>query len=862
MKYTLKPYQETASQEVLKRLDKSNDARSIGMQAAFSLFAPTGAGKTVIATDVFERLLLPSDDRVPDEKAVIIWFSDNPDLNRQSRHRIEGASSHLASRTVEIDSSFVHEELQQGKIYFLNTQKLSKNSLLTGGRKKRTDDNFELFGAAPDGAQVTIWDTLRNTLNSPDHHVYFVVDEAHRGSGKQNERETILQRLIAGHTPEGASEPVPPMPVVMGISATPGKFKEMVQDMPGDRVALEDVEVPTDDVQESGLLKDIVELQIPGEEGEAFENVFVTQAAGLLAESTRRWAAYHAEQGGDGKRVVPLMVVQMKDLATPEDMHRVIQSLRQGWPELPYDCFAHVFGEHTPIQAGDVLVPYVEPQSVEDREWIRVLFAKTAISTGWDCPRAEVMVSYRPANDRDYITQVIGRMVRSPLARRIPGDDLLNSVLCLLPRFNRDAAEDVVQQINAPDDTVKPPIIPVVKPELLQPVDSDDLWSLFTQLPREIAPKRSDKPISRLLNVGMELESDGLLDGGQVKAERELVAAVNGLLVRYADAVEKAKQDILKVETSRLVFRYSDRELDSEEDLELVADDRVINDAFERATPVFTQALANLWVDDYLLAGIERGDESENLVIEAHLTLAALAKVDGVREALWREADMTAKKWLDSNRAEIAMLPDSREATYTTLREMAEEPSFVYLTKPKNRLVAPGVWNKDKEEIDSFPRYEKHTLQAEDGSAPAKLNDWEAKVVETEMKRQGFEAWYRNPSRPSPDAVTAVYYDETTGRWRSVQPDFVFFLRDNEDNLRASIVDPHGAYLGDALGKLRGLARYAEQYGEQFVRIESVSGANTESLKVLDLKSEAVRAAVAEAVSAEAVYEKHGYDYK
>ena len=862
MKYTLKPYQETASQEVLKRLDKSNDARSIGMQAAFSLFAPTGAGKTVIATDVFERLLLPSDDRVPDEKAVIIWFSDNPDLNRQSRHRIEGASSHLASRTVEIDSSFVHEELEQGKIYFLNTQKLSKGSLLTGGRKKRTDDSFELFGAAPDGAQVTIWDTLRNTLNSPDHHVYFVVDEAHRGSGKQNERETILQRLIAGHTPEGASEPVPPMPVVMGISATPGKFKDMVQGMPGDRVVLEDVEVPTDEVQESGLLKDIVELQIPGEEGEAFENVFVTQAAELLAESTRRWAAYHAEQGGDGKRVVPLMVVQMKDLATPEDMYRVIESLRQGWPELPYDCFAHVFGEHTPIQAGDTVIPYVEPQSVEDREWIRVLFAKTAISTGWDCPRAEVMVSYRPANDRDYITQVIGRMVRSPLARRIPGDDLLNSVLCLLPRFNRDAAEDVVQRINAPDDIVKPPIIPVVKPELLQPVDSDDLWSLFTQLPREIAPKRSDKPISRLLNVGMELESDGLLDGGQVKAERELVAAVNGLLVRYADAVEKAKQDILKVETSRLVFRYSDRELDSEEDLELVADDRVITDAFERATPVFTQALANLWVDDYLLAGIERGEESENLVIEAHLTLAALAKVDGVREALWREADMTAKKWLDSNRAEIAMLPDSREATYTTLREMAEEPSFVYLTKPKNRLVAPGVWNKDKEEIDPFPRYKKHAFQDKDGSAPAKLNNWEVKVVETEMSRHGFEAWYRNPSRPNPDAVTAVYYDEATGRWRSVQPDFVFFLRDGEGNMRASIVDPHGAYLGDALGKLRGLARYAEQYGDRFVRIESVSGANTESLKVLDLKSAAVRAAVAEAVSAEAVYEKHGYDYK
>lgn len=862
MKYTLKPYQETASREVLEHLDEANQVRSIGKQAAFALSAPTGAGKTVIATDVFERLLLPSDDRVPDEKAVIIWFSDNPDLNRQSRHRIEGASSHLASRTVEIDSSFIRTELEQGKIYFLNTQKLSKGSLLTGGRKR--SNNFELFEAAPDTGQVTIWDTLRNTLESPDHNVYFVVDEAHRGSGKQSDRETILHRLIAGHTPDGATASVPPMPVVMGISATPGKFKTMMHNMPGARLVLDDVDVPVDEVQESGLLKDIVELQIPGEEGEAFENVFVTQAAGLLAESTRRWAAYHAEQGGDGKRVVPLMVVQMKDLATPEDMYRVIQSLRQGWPELPYDCFAHVFGEHTPIQAGDVLVPYVEPQSVEDREWIRVLFAKTAISTGWDCPRAEVMVSYRPANDKDFITQVVGRMVRSPLARRIPGDDLLNSVLCLLPRFNRTAAEEVVQGINAPDDdgTIKPSIDPVVEPELLTPVDNDELWSLFTLLPREIAPKRSDKPISRLLNVGVELETDGLLDSGQVKAERELIAAVNGLLVRYADEVEKAKEHILKVETTRLVYRYSDRELDDENVLELVADDRVITEAFERASPVYTRALANLWVNDYLVAGIERGEEDENLIIEAHLTLAALAKVEGARDTLWREADLIAKKWLDANRAEIAALPDSRETTYTTLREMAEEPSFVFLTKPKNRLQSPGVWNAQTKEIDPFPRYKGHALASEDGTAPAKLNEWEQKVVSTEMGRNGAVAWYRNPSRPSPDAVTAVYYDEATGRWRSVQPDFIFFLRDREDTMRASIVDPHGAYLGDALGKLRGLARYAEQYGELFVRIESVSGTDAESLRVLDLKSEAVRVAVAEAISAEAVYEKYGYDYK
>ena len=862
MKYTLKPYQETASREILERLDDANQVRAIGKQAAFALSAPTGAGKTVIATDVFEKLLLPSDDRVPDEKAVIIWFSDNPDLNRQSRHRIEGASSNLHGRTVEIDNSFIKNEFEPGKIYFLNTQKLSKGTVLTGGRKKN-DSNFELFDNAPDLTQVTIWDTLRNTLLSSDHNVYFVVDEAHRGSGKQTDRETILQRLIAGHTPDGATAPVPPMPVVLGISATPGKFKKMLNDMPGARMVLEDVDVPTDEVQESGLLKDIVELQIPGEEGEAFENVFVRQAARLLAESTQRWSEYHIEQGGDDKRVVPLMVVQVQDLATPEDMYRVITALREGWPELPHDCFAHVFGEHAAIQAGDTVIPYIEPQHVEDREWIRVLFAKTAISTGWDCPRAEVMVSYRPANDEDFITQVIGRMVRSPLARRIPGDDLLNSVLCLLPRFNRAAAERVVMSINKPGEIDPPPFInPVVKPEMLLPVDNDDLWTAFTALPTEVAPKRSGKPISRLINTGIELEVDGLMPDGELRAKKELVSIVNALLVRYKDEVETKKKDILKVETQRLTYRYSDRGLKGEDSIELVADDRVITESFELATPVFSRALANLWVNDYLIAGLDNGEADEDLIIEAHLTLGALAKVEGAKDSLWREADQTAKSWLDQHRADISALPDSRQAKYTVLREMAEAPSSVFLEKPSNHMESPGVWNPEKKELDPYPRYDNRALLAENGSAPTKLNEWETKIVETEMERNGAVSWYRNPSRPGRDALSAVYYDEATGRWRSVQPDFIFFLRDSEGSMRASIVDPHGVYLGDALGKLRGLARYAEQYGESFLRIESVSGVDTESLKVLDLKSEAVRVAVAEATSAEAVYAKFGYAYK
>ena len=79
----------------------------------------------------------------------------------------------------------------------------------------------------------------------------------------------------------------------------------------------------------------------------------------------------------------------------------------------------HVLGDHTRQNFGAWEVDWIEPQRVQDESHVRVLVAKDAISTGWDCPRAEVLVSFRPAKDNTHITQLLGRMVRNPLARRI-----------------------------------------------------------------------------------------------------------------------------------------------------------------------------------------------------------------------------------------------------------------------------------------------------------------------------------------------------------------------------------------------------------------------------------------------------------
>lgn len=109
-----------------------------GDKHAFSLTATTGAGKTVMAAAVFEALFFGDDgyNFEPDPGAVVIWFSDDPSLNEQSRFRLMEASDKLTvSDLVSVGNTFSRETFEAGKIYFLNTQKLSKNvSVHRGGR--------------------------------------------------------------------------------------------------------------------------------------------------------------------------------------------------------------------------------------------------------------------------------------------------------------------------------------------------------------------------------------------------------------------------------------------------------------------------------------------------------------------------------------------------------------------------------------------------------------------------------------------------------------------------------------------------------------------------------------------------------
>ncbi|EDY86361.1 Type III restriction enzyme, res subunit family [gamma proteobacterium HTCC5015] len=851
MKFTLKDYQEDAVRDVLVNLRKASKRwLEDGDNHAFSLTATTGAGKTVMAAAVFEALFHGDDnfDFEPDAGAVVIWFSDDPALNEQSKYRLLEASDRVSpSDLVVVQTTFNRESFEPGKIYFLNTQKLSKNSLLVRGADI-DDEGYNKSGqqVMPDLRAFTIWDTIQNTINDPSLTLILVLDEAHRGMGassKQGEKTTIVKRLING---TGA---VPGIPVVWGISATVERFNDAIADMQG-RATLPNVVVDSAKVQASGLLKDTIILDVPSETGQ-FDTVLVRRGIDKLKEISTAWAAYHQEQG-DVDEVLPLMVLQVPNMPDHNEIGRALDTIYERWPDMPEGAIAHVFGDHITQTFGRYNVPYISPERVQESTWVRILIAKDAISTGWDCPRAEVMVSFRPAKDRTHITQLLGRMVRTPLARRIPGNDRLNAVDCLLPFFDeksvREVADSLMTGSDGGDQLQGRRIL--VNPEemLVNPAVPEAVWEKLLSLPSQTLPKKQSKPIKRLTLLAHELAFDEILPGAGALAHAEMHKVLNAARQRYKDQISQARQAVLTVEGRTLSANLADKKMSFDDFLE-AADYAVVEDAYRRASRGISPDLANTY-SEFLAESEGDADDYEEALMDAHATVAALGLVPEIQAYLEAEAEKLSKDWLTQYRVAIKALSDERQDVYREIREMSTEPMDVDLARPNSWMQPTTIREADGTE-KALPRYEKHMLCNSEGAFPEDFNTWEKDVLNLELIRDNSVAWYRNPARASQDSLGVIYED--AGIVKMMRPDFIFFAQLPDGAIAADIVDPHGTQFSDSIPKLRGLAQYAERSGEHFRRIDAVAKVG-DAYRVLDLKETKVRTAINSATSIAELY--------
>lgn len=437
MKFKLRGYQAVAKRDVLEDI---SDALQRYVETdgdrvtAVQLTAPTGSGKTVIASAVIESALFGADDFTPKSDWTFLWVSDDPSLNEQTSRKFLTASDKISHGTIEIiESSFDQKLLDGGKVYFLNVQKLNSSAKLSkeGGGDLR---------------EYSFWSTLTNTIETKPDKLIIMIDEAHVGMKMERSRDTIVSRIIGG-----AKTGRPPAPVIVGITATPKRF-EKAMDAINRRVRA--TRIGVEQVQESGLLKDGLVLASPEQQTANFnESALLRHAVTTVRRYEQEWAAYSAQN--NEPQVLPAMVIQVANTPTAEELSSVIEVVLDSWPGLKTHNICHTFGDHNVLNVGSYSIPYSNPEDIQDDLDIRVVLCKQAITTGWDCPRAEVLLSYRRVEDQDAITQIIGRMIRTPLARRVELNEALNYVHCFLPRFNKAGVKQIADRLKLGDDSFR-----------------------------------------------------------------------------------------------------------------------------------------------------------------------------------------------------------------------------------------------------------------------------------------------------------------------------------------------------------------------------------------------------------------------
>lgn len=113
---------------------------------------------------------------------------------------------------------------------------------------------------------------------------------------------TIMQKFIKGSSVDG----IPPMPVVIGMSATPQRFNALVE---GTASTIHKCVVTADEVRASGLLKDRIVITYPEEDTVNNDMAILQAAADDWKEKWEHWTQYCYEQ--HYAYVNPILIVQV-----------------------------------------------------------------------------------------------------------------------------------------------------------------------------------------------------------------------------------------------------------------------------------------------------------------------------------------------------------------------------------------------------------------------------------------------------------------------------------------------------------------------------------------------------------------------
>jgi type III restriction enzyme len=806
MKFELKDFQTTSARNILDELDEARVAASKGKLQAVVLSAPTGSGKTITVAAVIDWTFGGADGIAARPNTTFLWLSDSPELNQQSKGKLLAACDHVPfHRLVTVDSeSFDEERLAPGHVYFINTQLLGKDKLLTKGGDKKT---------------FTFWQTVANTIAAGPEDFILIIDEAHRGAGvSERARKPTMQKFITGSEVDG----LPAVPLVLGMSATPQRFTELL----GNTTRTQrPANITPEMVRQSGLLKDLIVVTTNKEETVHSDLTHLQHAAARWKHFRERWDGYCIKEK-EKEIVKPVLVVQVQDghgdnlTATP--LHDVVTVIQREIGALAVNEIVHCFQDKEEIQYGGCIIRRMDASRIQDSPEVKVVIFKTALTTGWDCPRAEVMMSFRRSVDATTIAQLVGRMIRTPLARRIESDEALNVVELFLPHYDTANLENVLNALRNPEAHEGSPSN--VTTQAVEYARNPAFAAVFEHLATlktysvDRAPKMTD--LKRALRLSGMLMQEGIEENADEQLRLKLTDKLKELAEGYTTKVKdwgnvireggEIEVDVTSVAIGAMnvTGRKTTRMLLSEENID----------------QLYEESGRTLAAGEGLHRTYWKRFQDKAKPSDTKLELFAIMRQAATLPALEKLAGTEFKKLWDSHKGAIAKLPAADKARFQKLVLASGKAVEHEWELPERIVEKPGkhVW-KD------------HLYSTEQGEFAADLNGWEKAFMQWTQEQTDYVCWLRN--LPRRDWAFCVPYEK--GGEKPFYPDFVI-VRKKGKGFVVDILEPHDDSRLDTWAKVKGLAKFADEHEVTFGRL-MVGRKVGDALQVVDVADHQIR---------------------
>jgi type III restriction enzyme len=368
----LKKYQEVALDKLINRTKeffKEDGNETIVFQA------PTGSGKTFIATQYINNIIKELTDDI-----CFLWVSiGKGELHKQSYKSVKkDVSDEIKCSILEEEFFGSRDKIYQNEIVFLNWEKVRTKNKETGDWKNV---------AMQDKDQTNFIEVLQNTRNC-GRKIILIIDESHASANSDRAME-IRDEIVK---PE----------ITIEMSATP--------------ILVGDSKITVDstDVIEEGMIKK--EILINPDIDKISDDELNSQELIIKCAMEKR-EKLAKEYKDINSPVNPLVLIQIPNSDSGEDKKNAIVSiLRDKGITEENGKLAIWLSDEKVNTESDTLLP------IDGK--VEYLIFKQAIDTGWDCPRAQILVKFREINSIVFEIQTVGRILRMPEAHHYDNEEL------------------------------------------------------------------------------------------------------------------------------------------------------------------------------------------------------------------------------------------------------------------------------------------------------------------------------------------------------------------------------------------------------------------------------------------------------